>query len=42
MEGLKNMVDNSGPCMVNSKPLVVQKWDINMKLDKTDPENIPL
>ncbi|GKA03881.1 zinc knuckle CX2CX4HX4C containing protein, partial [Tanacetum coccineum] len=28
--------------MVKNKPLIVQKWDINMCLDKTEPEVIPL
>ncbi|GKC52531.1 retrovirus-related pol polyprotein from transposon TNT 1-94 [Tanacetum coccineum] len=28
--------------MVNNKPLIIHKWDINMCLDKTGPEKIPL
>ncbi|GJR98189.1 RNA-directed DNA polymerase, eukaryota, reverse transcriptase zinc-binding domain protein [Tanacetum coccineum] len=39
--GLQNVVNN-GPWMVKNKPLIVQKWDINMCLDKTEPETIPL
>ncbi|GKC32531.1 zinc knuckle CX2CX4HX4C containing protein [Tanacetum coccineum] len=39
--GLQNVVNNR-PWMVKNKPLIVQKWDINMCLDKTEPETIPL
>nr|GEU78215.1 hypothetical protein [Tanacetum cinerariifolium] len=40
-KGLEIVVNN-GPWMVNNKPLIVKKWDINMCLDKTKPETIPL
>ncbi|GJR87831.1 RNA-directed DNA polymerase, eukaryota, reverse transcriptase zinc-binding domain protein [Tanacetum coccineum] len=40
-EGLDFIVNN-GPWMVKNKPLIVQKWDINVCLDKTDPDIIPL
>ncbi|GJR54007.1 zinc knuckle CX2CX4HX4C containing protein [Tanacetum coccineum] len=40
-EGIEYVVNN-GPWLVKSKPLIVQKWDINMCLDKTEPEVIPL
>ncbi|PWA70936.1 hypothetical protein CTI12_AA260310 [Artemisia annua] len=33
---------NNGPWMVNNKPFVVQKWDINMNLDKTEPATLPV
>ncbi|GKB27643.1 RNA-directed DNA polymerase, eukaryota, reverse transcriptase zinc-binding domain protein [Tanacetum coccineum] len=28
--------------MVNNKPLVIQKWDVNMCVDKTEPDVLPL
>nr|GEW82000.1 ATPase, F1/V1/A1 complex, alpha/beta subunit, zinc knuckle CX2CX4HX4C [Tanacetum cinerariifolium] len=37
-----NRVVNIGPWMVRNKPFVVQKWNVNMNLDKTEPYNIPL
>ncbi|GJY66712.1 zinc knuckle CX2CX4HX4C containing protein [Tanacetum coccineum] len=40
-EGIDQVV-NKGPWMVRNKPLIVQKWSVNMKLDKTDPDKIPL
>nr|GEV97110.1 zinc knuckle CX2CX4HX4C [Tanacetum cinerariifolium] len=40
-EGLDFIV-NKGPWMVKNKPLIVQKWDINVCLDKTEPNTIPL
>ncbi|GJZ67570.1 zinc knuckle CX2CX4HX4C containing protein [Tanacetum coccineum] len=40
-EGLSNVV-NSGPWMVDRKPLVVQKWSVELKLDNTELERIPL
>ncbi|GJV48020.1 zinc knuckle CX2CX4HX4C containing protein [Tanacetum coccineum] len=39
--GLNYVVEN-GPWMVNNKPLVVQRWDINMSIDKTEPHKLPL
>ncbi|GJT68150.1 ATPase, F1/V1/A1 complex, alpha/beta subunit [Tanacetum coccineum] len=40
-EGI-NEVINNGPWMVNNKPLVVQKWSIDMCMDKTEPKRIPV
>ncbi|GKD76606.1 zinc knuckle CX2CX4HX4C containing protein [Tanacetum coccineum] len=40
-KGLDTVVNN-GPWMVKSKPLIVQKWDISMCLDKSEPVTIPL
>ncbi|GKA53312.1 zinc knuckle CX2CX4HX4C containing protein [Tanacetum coccineum] len=40
-EGL-NYIVNNGSWMINNKHFVVQKWDINMSLDKTELVNIPL
>ncbi|GJW67965.1 RNA-directed DNA polymerase, eukaryota, reverse transcriptase zinc-binding domain protein [Tanacetum coccineum] len=40
-EGLNNVV-NSGPWMVNRKPLVVQKWSVDLKLDSTELDKVPL
>nr|GEY61712.1 hypothetical protein [Tanacetum cinerariifolium] len=40
-EGLE-LVYNNGPWMVKNKPLIVQKWNINMCLDKNEPSIIPL
>lgn len=40
-EGLDYIVNN-GPWMVSKKPFYVQKWDINMSMDKNEPEEVPL
>ncbi|GKA43910.1 zinc knuckle CX2CX4HX4C containing protein [Tanacetum coccineum] len=40
-KGLNEVVEK-GPWMVIYKPLVVQKWDINMSIDKTEPDKLPL
>ncbi|GJZ81308.1 zinc knuckle CX2CX4HX4C containing protein, partial [Tanacetum coccineum] len=40
-EGLNHVLDN-GPWMVNNKPLVVQKWDVNMNIERTEPDTLPL
>ncbi|GKE22888.1 zinc knuckle CX2CX4HX4C containing protein [Tanacetum coccineum] len=40
-EGMNYVVDN-GPWMVNNKPLVVQKWDVNMNIERTEPDTLPL
>ncbi|GJZ80588.1 zinc knuckle CX2CX4HX4C containing protein [Tanacetum coccineum] len=40
-EGLNQVVNNS-PWMVNRKPLVVQKWSVELNLDKTKLDKIPL
>nr|GEV65101.1 hypothetical protein [Tanacetum cinerariifolium] len=37
-----NYVVESGPWMVNNKSLVVQRSDINMSIDKTEPDKLPL
>ncbi|GKA53168.1 zinc knuckle CX2CX4HX4C containing protein [Tanacetum coccineum] len=37
-----NEVINNGPWMVNNKPLVVQKWCVDMCLDKMEPKKIPV
>ncbi|GJY99384.1 zinc knuckle CX2CX4HX4C containing protein [Tanacetum coccineum] len=37
-----DFIVNNGPWMVKNKPLIVQQWDINMSLDKREPEKIPL
>ncbi|GJR83296.1 RNA-directed DNA polymerase, eukaryota, reverse transcriptase zinc-binding domain protein [Tanacetum coccineum] len=38
-EGIKEVINN-GPWMVNNKPLVVQKWSIDMCMDKAEPKRI--
>ncbi|GKF26265.1 ATPase, F1/V1/A1 complex, alpha/beta subunit, partial [Tanacetum coccineum] len=40
-EMIKEGNDN-GAWMVNNKPLVLQKWNINMCIDKTEPNKLPL
>ena len=35
-------VVNNGPWMVSNKPLIVQKWDVNMSFDKTEPVSFPV
>ncbi|GJW01214.1 RNA-directed DNA polymerase, eukaryota, reverse transcriptase zinc-binding domain protein [Tanacetum coccineum] len=40
-EGI-NEVINTGPWMVNNKPLVVQNWSIDMCIDKAEPKRIPV
>nr|GEV73045.1 ATPase, F1/V1/A1 complex, alpha/beta subunit, zinc knuckle CX2CX4HX4C [Tanacetum cinerariifolium] len=40
-EGIKEVINN-GPWMVNNKPLVVQKWSIDMCMDKAEPKRIPV
>nr|GEV82469.1 zinc knuckle CX2CX4HX4C [Tanacetum cinerariifolium] len=37
-----NFAVNNGPWIVNNKHLVLQKWDINMCIDKTEPDKLPL
>ncbi|PWA53701.1 hypothetical protein CTI12_AA443880 [Artemisia annua] len=37
-----NYIVNNGPWLVNNKPLIVQKWDINMSVDKTELEELPI
>nr|GEX56163.1 zinc knuckle CX2CX4HX4C [Tanacetum cinerariifolium] len=38
-EGIKEVINN-GPWMVNNKPIMVQKWSIDMCLDKAEPKKI--
>ncbi|GKC73703.1 zinc knuckle CX2CX4HX4C containing protein [Tanacetum coccineum] len=40
-EGLEVVVNNR-PWVVNNKPLLVQKWDISMCLDKSELVTIPI
>ncbi|GJV40060.1 RNA-directed DNA polymerase, eukaryota, reverse transcriptase zinc-binding domain protein [Tanacetum coccineum] len=40
-EGMK-MVIERGPWMIRNKPLLVQKWNPNVCVEKKDPEVIPL
>ncbi|GJS99828.1 RNA-directed DNA polymerase, eukaryota, reverse transcriptase zinc-binding domain protein [Tanacetum coccineum] len=40
-EGIKEVINN-GPWMVNNKPLAVQKWSIDMCLNKVEPKKIPV
>lgn len=40
-EGMNTVIEN-GPWMVNNKPLLVQKWNPNLCLDRVEPEKIPL
>ncbi|GJZ02307.1 RNA-directed DNA polymerase, eukaryota, reverse transcriptase zinc-binding domain protein [Tanacetum coccineum] len=39
-EGLNYVLEN-GPWMVNNKPLMVQRWDPSIAMDKKDPETLP-
>nr|GEV40416.1 hypothetical protein [Tanacetum cinerariifolium] len=41
-DGRMNFVLDNGPWMVNNKPLVVQKWDMHMDIDNTEPDKLPL
>ena len=36
-----NHVLESGPWLVNNKPLIVQKWDPSIIVDRRDPEVLP-
>ncbi|GKC11853.1 RNA-directed DNA polymerase, eukaryota, reverse transcriptase zinc-binding domain protein [Tanacetum coccineum] len=40
-EGIKEVINN-GPWMVNNKPMYVQKWCIDMCLDKVEPKKLPV
>ncbi|GJZ93434.1 RNA-directed DNA polymerase, eukaryota, reverse transcriptase zinc-binding domain protein [Tanacetum coccineum] len=42
MEGRMNYVINQSPWMVKGKPLVVQKWDLSVSIEKIDPCKIPI
>ncbi|GKE27956.1 RNA-directed DNA polymerase, eukaryota, reverse transcriptase zinc-binding domain protein [Tanacetum coccineum] len=39
-EGMDFVLEN-GPWMVNNKPLIVQKWDPDVIIDKSDPKSLP-
>nr|GEV55930.1 zinc knuckle CX2CX4HX4C [Tanacetum cinerariifolium] len=41
LQGLNSVIE-SGPWIVNNKPMVVQKWDPNVNLDRTEPKTLPL
>ncbi|GJY93450.1 AP2-like ethylene-responsive transcription factor [Tanacetum coccineum] len=41
MNGMMEVVDKS-PWMVNNKPLIVQKWDSSLGLEKVEPSSIPV
>ena len=41
VEGM-DFIANSGPWMVKNKPLIVQKWDISLCLDKKDLVRLPV
>ncbi|GJS73155.1 zinc knuckle CX2CX4HX4C containing protein, partial [Tanacetum coccineum] len=41
LRGINDMIEK-GLWMVINKPLVVQKWDINMSIDKNEPNKLPL
>ncbi|PWA64455.1 hypothetical protein CTI12_AA342550 [Artemisia annua] len=34
--------EESGPWIVNNKPMVVQKWSTSINMDKTEPATLPL
>ncbi|GJY17725.1 G-type lectin S-receptor-like serine/threonine-protein kinase [Tanacetum coccineum] len=40
-QGIQSVIE-SGPWIVNSKPMVVQKWDPSVNLDKKEPTTLPL
>ncbi|GKD40438.1 RNA-directed DNA polymerase, eukaryota, reverse transcriptase zinc-binding domain protein [Tanacetum coccineum] len=40
-EGIKEVINN-GPWMVNSKPMFMQKLNIDMCLDKVEPKKLPV
>ncbi|GJT58169.1 RNA-directed DNA polymerase, eukaryota, reverse transcriptase zinc-binding domain protein [Tanacetum coccineum] len=40
-EGIKEVINN-GPWMVNNKPMIVQKWSIDMCIDKAEPKKLPV
>ncbi|GKB67487.1 RNA-directed DNA polymerase, eukaryota, reverse transcriptase zinc-binding domain protein [Tanacetum coccineum] len=41
-EGCMNYVINQSPWMVKGKPLIVQKWDPSVNIEKVDPCKIPI
>ncbi|GJT80130.1 RNA-directed DNA polymerase, eukaryota, reverse transcriptase zinc-binding domain protein [Tanacetum coccineum] len=40
-EGMENVLE-AGPWMVNNKPLLIQRWDPTVCIDKKEPEKIPI
>lgn len=40
LEGMNHVLE-SGPWLVNNKPLMVQKWDPSVIIDRRDPEVLP-
>lgn len=40
MEGMLKVLE-SGPWLVNNKPLLVQKWDPSIIVDRSDPVSLP-
>ena len=40
-QGLQTVIE-SGPWIVNNKPMVVQKWSTSINLDKTEPVTLPV
>nr|GEV63083.1 RNA-directed DNA polymerase, eukaryota, reverse transcriptase zinc-binding domain protein [Tanacetum cinerariifolium] len=40
-EGIKKVIKN-GPWMVYNKPMVVQKWNIDICFDKAEPKKMPI
>ncbi|GKC71871.1 zinc knuckle CX2CX4HX4C containing protein [Tanacetum coccineum] len=41
LQGLNTVIE-SGPWIVNNKPMVVQKWDPSVNLDRNEPKTLPL
>ncbi|GJU87422.1 RNA-directed DNA polymerase, eukaryota, reverse transcriptase zinc-binding domain protein [Tanacetum coccineum] len=41
LQGLNTIIDN-GPWIVNNKPMVMQKLDPSVNLDRTEPNTLPL
>ncbi|GKC74489.1 RNA-directed DNA polymerase, eukaryota, reverse transcriptase zinc-binding domain protein [Tanacetum coccineum] len=40
-QGMQNVIE-TGPWIINSKPMVVQKWDPSIILDRIEPNTLPL
>ncbi|GKB62957.1 RNA-directed DNA polymerase, eukaryota, reverse transcriptase zinc-binding domain protein [Tanacetum coccineum] len=40
-KGIQSFIEMR-PCMVNGKPMFVQKWDPSVSLDKVEPNKLPL
>nr|GEU45939.1 zinc knuckle CX2CX4HX4C [Tanacetum cinerariifolium] len=39
-DGMEFVLEN-GPWMVNNKPLMVQKWDLDIVIDRSEPKTLP-